>query len=115
MAKCELCGIEYEPKRVTSKYCSAKCRKLAFLSVPEISVPLSVPEPIKLKLKEGKLVVNRKPGGAVTKAEIDALPAEVKANIARLCKSNPQIYGNPQVRLERAVMYHRIFPYRASG
>ena len=30
MAKCEQCGIEYESKRSTSKYCSSLCRKLAF-------------------------------------------------------------------------------------
>ena len=45
--KCEQCGIEYEAKRSTSKYCSAKCRKLAFhpngkVSVPELSVPVPV-------------------------------------------------------------------------
>lgn len=48
---CEICGKEYEAKRETSRYCGAKCRKLAFLSVPEkpeVSVPengksLSVP------------------------------------------------------------------------
>ena len=28
--ECEQCGNEYEAKRSSSKYCSAKCRKLAF-------------------------------------------------------------------------------------
>ena len=55
-AKCKQCGLEYQALRVTSKYCSAKCRKLAFqvdavsvpdpgqVSVPELSVPpVSVP------------------------------------------------------------------------
>jgi hypothetical protein len=50
---CEICGKEYEAKRATSRYCGARCRKLAFLSVPEkpeVSVPengksLSVPNP----------------------------------------------------------------------
>ena len=55
--KCEVCGREFESKRKTARYCSAKCRKLAFqgkeVSVPEIevsvpkgrvSVPVSVPE-----------------------------------------------------------------------
>ena len=41
--KCEQCGIEYEAKRTTSRYCGDKCRKLAFLgdevSVPIVSVP----------------------------------------------------------------------------
>ncbi len=44
MAKCEQCKKEYEAKRSTSRYCGAKCRKLAFrkngkVSVPEVSVP----------------------------------------------------------------------------
>ena len=43
--KCKQCGKEYAPKRASSKYCSARCRKLAFqengkVSVPEVSVPV---------------------------------------------------------------------------
>jgi len=42
---CKQCGKEFDSKRATAKYCSPKCRKLAFLSVPEVSVPeVSVPE-----------------------------------------------------------------------
>lgn len=44
---CISCGIEFEAKRKTAKYCSSKCRKLAFqksiISVPKVSVPVSVP------------------------------------------------------------------------
>lgn len=44
--KCKNCGKEFEAKRKTAKYCSAKCRKLAFhkvsvLSVPSVSVPIN--------------------------------------------------------------------------
>ena len=39
MSKCANCGNEYEPKRKTSKYCSAKCRKLAFQADAKVSVP----------------------------------------------------------------------------
>lgn len=28
--RCNQCGAEFNPKRSTAKYCSAKCRKLAF-------------------------------------------------------------------------------------
>lgn len=43
--KCKQCNTEYEPKRSTSKYCSAACRKLAFQSDGKVSVPpLSVPD-----------------------------------------------------------------------
>jgi len=57
---CEQCNKEFEAKRDTAKYCSTKCRKLAFLkkditvpendkgrvsvpktTVPKVSVPLS--------------------------------------------------------------------------
>ena len=45
--KCLVCGIEFESSRETAKYCSAKCRKLAFLkksvSVPNGPVKVSVP------------------------------------------------------------------------
>lgn len=45
--KCKECNVEYEAKRSTSKYCSAKCRKLAFQNNDlEVSVPsqrLSIP------------------------------------------------------------------------
>lgn len=36
--KCMNCGKEFESKRATAKYCSAKCRKLAFQN-DEVSVP----------------------------------------------------------------------------
>ena len=39
---CRQCKREFESKRSTAKYCSAKCRKLAFQTV---SVPVSVPAP----------------------------------------------------------------------
>jgi len=60
--QCEVCGREFEAKRVSARYCSGKCRKLAFLSVPEggvenakkevsvpetLSVPVSVPESVR--------------------------------------------------------------------
>jgi len=54
--KCLNCSKEFESKRVTAKFCSAKCRKLAFqntkclsvLSVPEVSVPEVAEEIIEL-------------------------------------------------------------------
>ena len=51
MTKCIICNKEFEAKRKTAKFCSSKCRKLAFqnkensvpqnakISVPEVSVP----------------------------------------------------------------------------
>ena len=61
--KCEQCGKEFESKRKTAKYCSAKCRKLAFqgggVSVPEngktgVSVPETVSVP-RLVVEDGRL------------------------------------------------------------
>ena len=61
---CVVCGQDFEAKRVTARYCSDKCRKVAFqtaedvvsvllspeVSVPEngktLSVPVSVPKEI---------------------------------------------------------------------
>jgi len=39
--RCQTCQKEFEPKRKTAKYCSAKCRKLAF---QEVSVPEKIVE-----------------------------------------------------------------------
>ncbi len=50
--KCAICNKDFTSKRSSAKYCSSKCRKLAFLSVPKVSVlengkvsvpPVSVP------------------------------------------------------------------------
>ena len=52
--QCIQCKKEFEPIRATAKFCSAKCRKLAFqVSVPKddkISVPLSVPDTDKVSV-----------------------------------------------------------------
>lgn len=48
MSICIQCNKEYEAIRATSKFCSSKCRKLAFHENDKVSVPedkiLSVPE-----------------------------------------------------------------------
>ncbi len=64
MKRCIVCGTEFEEKRVTAKYCSETCKKLAFqkrgdsvLSVPKsvvsvpkiLSVPVSVPRVIDIE------------------------------------------------------------------
>ncbi len=52
--KCLNCNKEFESKRSTAKYCSDKCRKLAFqkdanLSVPAVSVPASIKPKVNIK------------------------------------------------------------------
>ena len=63
---CVKCNKEFVSKREDAKYCSSKCRKLAFLkkdlSVPELSVPLSVPEYGVLKCQVEGCVYKRSPG-----------------------------------------------------
>ena len=62
---CYQCGNKFKPMRATAKYCSARCRKLAFqgtkVSVPEnakVIVPdISVPQPY--ELVPGELVYSR--------------------------------------------------------
>jgi hypothetical protein len=39
MAKCLNCGLEFEAKRGTAKFCSNRCRKLAFQRKSKVSVP----------------------------------------------------------------------------
>ena len=47
--KCLQCGNEFDAARSTAKYCSDKCRKLAFQSDGKVSVPeVSVPKHIKV-------------------------------------------------------------------
>ena len=42
--ECIVCKGEFKSKRSTAKYCSSKCRKLAFSEPEKVSVPdLSVP------------------------------------------------------------------------
>lgn len=53
-----------------------------------------------------------KPKGKVGKAEIDALPADVKQSINQLCDSNPEVYNDRQERFVRAALYQRQFPNR---
>lgn len=60
--KCKQCGNEFEAKRISARFCSGKCRKLAFLSVPEkVSVPEVVSVPVELTLKDDKLEVGIEP------------------------------------------------------
>lgn len=40
---CKQCNKEFEAERDTAKYCSPKCRKLAFQGTQKVSVPVSVP------------------------------------------------------------------------
>ena len=63
MNKCLNCNKEFEAKRASAKYCSAKCRKLAFhknaLSVPELE-------------KRGEWVPNWKRNGCKSRKEVDS-------------------------------------------
>lgn len=52
--RCLGCGKEFEAKRSSAKYCSAKCRKLAFLSVPEENANENA-KPIGITLENGKI------------------------------------------------------------
>ena len=59
---CKQCGVVYESKRSSSKFCSASCRKLAFqVSVPEVSVP--------------EVFENANSGGMTPEGWSDILPA----------------------------------------
>lgn len=74
MGECLNCRSEFEAKRATAKYCSAKCRKLAFqeyeskckdyknakkVSVPDVSVPVGALDPS----AEGRIFVYERATG----------------------------------------------------
>jgi len=55
MINCLNCNQQFEPKRKTAKYCSDRCRKLAFQKDAKISVPaVSVPDPNKPEFVDEK-------------------------------------------------------------
>lgn len=71
--KCLTCSTEFESKRSSAKYCSAKCRKLAFQQV-------SVPQPHE-NAKDNQVGTL---SDTVTKEQLDdpnfrATPAQIKA------------------------------------
>lgn len=56
---CVICGTEFEPKRRSAKYCSSRCRKLAFLGGPidpGVTVPWSGVVSVPNDTKNGKTV-----------------------------------------------------------
>ncbi len=73
MNKCEVCGVEYEPKRKTSRYCGSKCKQACYrnrvsVTKPEVTVTgvtLSEPEPVTVTEHE------------LSQEEIDSLPIGV--------------------------------------
>ena len=102
MNRCKQCNVEYEPKRVTSQYCSAACRVKAgrvsvtddVLSVTEVSVTspgsLSVTPP-------PRQVIDRV--ASTIQASIDRQAQEVQFNVSasKATRTNPgQLnYGKP--------------------
>jgi len=64
MDKCLNCGKEFEAKRSTAKYCSAKCRKLAFQTTATenangnakavLELPTCVPNPVASRYVRGE-------------------------------------------------------------
>ena len=78
--KCEQCGREFMSRRSSAKYCSARCRKLAFqkekVSVPEKGV--SVPE----SASKGKVSVLSVPKKGVSVANSDLSVAEHDLSVA---------------------------------
>lgn len=54
--KCALCGKVFKATRATAKYCGSKCRKLAFLIVPSVSVPENVTDNALVELPSGENV-----------------------------------------------------------
>ena len=98
--ECIVCGSEFEPKRKTAKYCSAKCRKLAFQDV--------IQEQQNAKDKNA----NSENGNAKQNANLcscfEDLPEDVQGHINELTPPGDKDRAD---RIQRAVEYQRIFPY----
>ena len=80
-----LCGKEFTAVRSTAKFCSARCRKAAFLSVQKaspVSVPVSVPCP-----------------------DCAALSLEVKTLLAKVAQLEAQLKGKAP---DDASLYQRV-------
>ena len=118
--KCKQCGKEFEGKRSTAKYCSAKCRKLAFqgVSVPALSVPaLSVPDgqeetdTLIAEMMDDTYVLPPLPTDPVLACNQDITWADVLAmsreDIDYVYKAWRVIGDNLLLRLKRAAGYHR--------
>ena len=86
--KCMNCGTEFEAKRSTAKYCSDKCRKLAFheVSVPEVSVP-----EVEQNAKDRTLSHPE----SVTKKDVTVQPDNMTMTPEGLKENVPDNYGQP--------------------
>ena len=121
MAKCLQCGVGFAGKRSTARYCSAKCRKLAFLSVPvsvpengkEVSVPDTVSVLPEIPLSEipgvKPLGLPLTPTGS-TCSSFAELPKGVRVDINSLavwCKAKG-IWFDGDAQVSRAIHYERF-------
>ena len=52
--ECIQCKKQFNSERKTARFCSAKCRKLAFLN-KEVSVPVSVPTPDRVSVPPAQM------------------------------------------------------------
>mgnify|MGYP001131798064 CR=1 FL=1 len=94
---CKQCNQEYEAQRSTSKYCSAKCRKLAFQKVSVPSTGQNAKDSISVADRRGKQIT-----------KFEHLPADVQRTINRLSDS-PQEHNR---RTAIAIDYQHQFPHR---
>lgn len=108
--KCIQCNQEYEAKRSTSQYCSAKCRKLAFReqaknAKPGTVIPITpgtVKDPEILDKPERPV----KPKRGKDIKTFEDLPPDVQATIKRVSQSNEEY----QRRVQAAIKYQHLFP-----
>jgi len=112
--KCKQCGKEFEGKRSTAKYCSAKCRKLAFqgVSVPALSVPADTDSNALIaEMVDDTYVLPPLPADpdiacneGITWADVLAMS---RADIDYVYKAWQAIGDNLLLRLKRAAGYHK--------
>ena len=114
--QCIQCKKEFEPIRATAKFCSAKCRKLAFqVSVPKddkISVPLSVPDTDKVSVPPVSTPVSNETPAPVSL--INKTPDETPEIISDKLGQPKQILA-PESKLTAEELYAQIDSFKGGN
>jgi len=102
--QCIECSNEFDSRRSTSKYCSARCRKLAFLGVKKSGAVLGVSVPKELSIPDlafQKVVSVPEDLSVPDMRPVEAIP------MSELREPKP---GIPIVRADGKAYHYRLVP-----
>ena len=130
---CKQCNKEYEAKRSTSRYCSAKCRKLAFQNVKPRTLKVSPEEAAKIQVSSGvtdkpdvgfsvvdgvaQIDLAKQPKRGADIKTFEDLPPDVQDTI-EIMSSRPDAPADDKaMRTARAIEYQHLCPdrYESTG